>query len=149
MMARKKNAIAEIHIKYQEKVSNPPPVGRLPYPVEIRIIITYILIAMIFLLMSLTSLVFLLGLIWGTRKEGRSGVGLLFLTIWAVLPGVLAFIPTDSADANGYPGSFQALYMITKLHGAIHIVLSFIAFTSGLLATLFISLRFSRDEHLR
>jgi hypothetical membrane protein len=63
--------------------------------------------------------------------------------------GWLAFVPTDSVDANGYPGSVQALHMITTLHGAIHIVLSFIAFTSGLLATLFISLRFSRDEHLR
>src|SRR5260370_1183203 len=40
MIGRKKSAIAEIRMKYQEKVSNPPPAGRLLYPVEIRIVKT-------------------------------------------------------------------------------------------------------------
>ena len=39
--------------------------------------------------------------------------------------------------------------MTTTLHGLLHIVLSFFAFVSGMLATLFISLRFSRDARLR
>ena len=107
------------------------------------------LMAVIFLLFSVLSLAFLLGYIWGTSKEGRSRVGLIFLTIWSVLPGVLAFFPTDIVDANGYPGSMQAIHMTTTLHGMLHIVLSLIAFSSGMLATLFISLRFSRDERLR
>lgn len=107
------------------------------------------LMAVIFLLFSVMSLTFLLGYIWGTSKEGHSRVGIIFLTIWAVLPGILAFFPTDIVDANGYPGSFQAMHMTTTLHGIVHIVLSLIAFSSGMLATLFISLRFSQDEHLR
>ena len=107
------------------------------------------LMAVLFLLFSVQSLAFLLGYIWGISKESRSRVGLIFLTIWAILPGVLAFFPTDIVDAIGYPGSFQAIHMTTTLHGSIHIVLSLIAFSSGMLATLFISLRFSRDEHLR
>src|SRR5258708_15784993 len=37
MMTRKISPIAVIRMKYQEKVSNPPPAGRGPYPVEIRI----------------------------------------------------------------------------------------------------------------
>ena len=105
--------------------------------------------AVIFLLFSVLSLAFLLGYTWGTSKEGHSRVGLNFLAIWAVLPGVLAFFPTDIVDVNGYPDSFQAIHMTTTLHGIVHIVLSLIAFSSGMLATLFISLRFSRDERLR
>lgn len=107
------------------------------------------LLAVIFLLYSVLSLAFLLGYIWGTSKEGRSRVGMIFLAIWGVLPGVLAFLPPDNVDAHGYPGALQALQMTTTLHGMLHIVLSLIAFVSGMLATLFISLRFSRDARLR
>ena len=107
------------------------------------------LMAVMFLLYSVLSLAFLLGCVWGTSKEGRSRVGLIFLTMWGVLPGVLAFFPTDIVDAHGYPGSMQAIHMTTTLHGFLHIVLSLIAFSSGMLATLFISLRFKRDARLR
>lgn len=107
------------------------------------------LLAVIFLLYSVLSLAFLLGYLWGTSKEGRSRVGMIFLAIWGVLPGVLAFLPPDNVDAHGYPGALQALQMTTTLHGMLHIVLSLIAFVSGMLATLFISLRFSRDARLR
>lgn len=107
------------------------------------------LLAVIFLLYSVLSLAFLLGYLWGTSKEGRSRVGMIFLAIWGVLPGVLAFLPPDNVDAHGYPGAVQALQMTTTLHGMLHIVLSLIAFVSGMLATLFISLRFSRDARLR
>src|SRR6266702_2908381 len=37
MTTRKMIAIPLTRKKYQEKVSNPPPAGRGPYPVEIRI----------------------------------------------------------------------------------------------------------------
>ena len=105
--------------------------------------------AMMFLLYSVMSLAFLLGFIWGVGKEGRSRIGLIFLTIWSVLPGVLAFFPTDIVDAHGYPGSFQAMHLTTTLHGIVHIALSLIAFSSGMLATVLISLRFKRDACLR
>jgi hypothetical protein len=51
------------------------------------------LLAVIFLLYSVLSLAFLLGYLWGTSKAGRSRVGMIFLAIWGVLPGVLAFLP--------------------------------------------------------
>jgi len=107
------------------------------------------LMAVMFLLYSVLTLAFLFGYIWGTSKEIRSRVGLIFLAIWAVLPGVLAFFPTDIVDAHGYPGSFQAIQLTTTLHGMLHIVLSLIAFSSSMLATLFISLRFKGVEQLR
>ena len=108
------------------------------------------LMAGMFLLYSVMVLAFLFGYIWGTSKKDRSRVGIIFLTIWAVLPAFIAFIPTDIVDAHGFPGSAQAMQMTTTLHGFLHIaVLSPIAFGSSMLATLFISLRFSRNARLR
>lgn len=107
------------------------------------------LLSIAFIVYSVMMLAFLFGLIWGMRKQGRSRIGLIFLSLWAVLPGLLVFFPTDIVDANGYPGSAQAFQMTTTMHGEIHLVISVIAFISALLATLFISLRFPRDERLR
>src|SRR5437764_909843 len=42
-MTRKISPMAEMRKKYQEKVSKPPPAGRSPYPVEIRITILLII----------------------------------------------------------------------------------------------------------
>src|SRR6266436_5759879 len=42
MMTRKISPIAVMRMKYQEKVSNPPPAGRGPYPVEKRITVLLI-----------------------------------------------------------------------------------------------------------
>lgn len=107
------------------------------------------LLSLMFIIYSVMLLALLLGLIWGTSKQGRSRVGFVFLSLWAVLPAILAFFPTDLVDAHGYPGSVQAFQMTTTLHGTIHLLLSVIAFISALLATLFISLRFLRNKQLR
>ena len=107
------------------------------------------LLSFSFIVYSVALLAFLFGLTWSTSRQGRSRIGLIFLSLWAVLPAVLAFFPTDIVDANGYPGSAQAFQMTTTMHGEIHLVISLLAFISAMLASLFISLRFSRDERLR
>ena len=107
------------------------------------------LLSLSFIVYSVALLAFLFGLIWATSRQGRSRIGFIFLGLWAVLPAVLPFFPTDIVDARGYPGSAQAFQMTTSIHGEIHLVISVIAFISAMLASLFISLRFSRDERPR
>ncbi len=89
-----------------------------------------------FVLRGLMGLAFLLGLAGTTRLVREARVGTALVAVWGVGALLLAAFPTDV----GPP---------LTVHGAIHIVVAFLAFAGGSIGELLLSLHFREEARLR
>ncbi len=90
-----------------------------------------------FVVRGLLSLALLASLAKGTVKDARSPLGMALLGIWSIAAVLLALFPTDLAGAH------------PTAHGAIHLLLAFIAFVCAPVGEVLLARGFARDVNLR